>query len=137
MRNDTRSLQVRHIVQELSALPGGLAVDIVSKKLPRFGPADSESFYQVNTSTFPVGQVPDSVNVPPDTDEIIIRLHGSLERSQARDELVDELYSFFSSPDYHDNWDVRTHFKNGGAARSGYELTVFSNVPPATPEKLA
>ncbi len=137
MRNDTRAVQVRQIVQELASLPGGMAVEITAKKLPRFGPADLDSPYQVSTRVFTVQEIPESVSVPHDTDEVIIRLRGALGEPKAKAGLVDELHTFFSSPDLQDQWDLRTHFKNGSDPRPAYELTVFSHVPPAVPEKLA
>ena len=137
MRNDTQAMQAQQIVQQLATLPGGRAVDVIAKKLPQLGPGGTGTPYQVDTRRFDVQQIPEQFSIPTDSDELIIRLHGSLDEPQKKDALVDNLHKMFAQADLHDHWDVRTSFKINGDPKAAYELTVFSHLPPAMPEALA
>jgi hypothetical protein len=139
MINETRSVQLEQIVRHLAALPGGQAVDIFFRRLPRFGPWGLESGYQMDQRSFGTRDMPASVDIPADSDELLVRLRGLLppDEPQAKTALVDEFYSMFSDSELSNNWEVRTQFKNGGSQPPRYELTVFPHVKPAVAEPLA
>ena len=132
MRNDTRSAQVQQIVEQLCTLPGGRNLDIVAKKWPRVGPAETGSAYQVVRRSYAVQQLPQSVSVPDDSEEIVIRLRGEVEPPQVKDALVEELYAFFAADEMREHWDLRTRFEHAQDVGNAYELTVLSHLAPAT-----
>jgi hypothetical protein len=137
MKNDTQAAQVNQILRRLATLPGSQAVDVIAKKLPRLGPAEQDSPYHVSRRSFDVQQVPESFSIPSDSEEVIIRLHGSLGEGQAREALVDEFHAMFVGTELYQHWDVRAQFKLNGNPRAAYELTVFSHMSVTMPEPLA
>jgi hypothetical protein len=132
MKNDTRENQAQQIVHQLASLPGGQSLDVIEKKLPRIGPAETGSGYHVSTRSFTVRELPQALSIPSDSEEVIIRLHGSLDQGQVKDSLVSQLHSFFKARELHESWDVRAHFRKGRESAPEYELTVFSQTKPAT-----
>lgn len=132
MRNDTRAVEIRHIIQELASLRGGESVEITTTRWPRFGPAEPGTNYRVQKQRFAVQQIAESFEVPDGGDEIVIRLTGALEEPQARDDLLDQLNSFFTDESMKEHWDLRTRIKNGGPDKPTYEFTVLSHLPAAT-----
>jgi hypothetical protein len=137
MKNDTQAAQVRQILRQLATLPGSQAVDVIAKKLPRLGPAEQDSPYRVSRRSFDVQSLPEGFSIPSDSEEVIIRLHGSLDKGQAREALVDEFHAMFVGTELYQHWDVRAQFKLSDEPKASYELTVFSHMPVAVPQAFA
>jgi hypothetical protein len=132
MRNDTREKQAQQIVHQLASLPGGQSLDVISRKLPHLGPADAGSSYQVSKRSFAVCELPQTLPIPSDSEEVIIRLRGLLADGQVKGSLVSDLHDFFNASDLNEGWEVRAHLKKGRNDAPEYELTVFSQTRPAT-----
>ena len=137
MQHETRVVQVRQIMQGLASLPGGGNVDVISRKFPRVGPAEPGTPYQVSTQSFPVQEIPAAPTLSQDTDEVIIRLSGTLDEPQKRDSLVDQLHALFGKPELRSKWDVRTSFRTNGYPQLTYELTIISSAQTAWAGPLA
>jgi hypothetical protein len=129
MRNDTRVEQIQQILQRLASLPGGEAVDVISKRLPSHGPAETECSYHAMARSFSVGEVPQSLSIPSGTEEVTIRLRGRLPGDTAQDAIVEDLRTFLAESELHENWDVRSHFRNALDPAS-FELTLLTHQGP-------
>lgn len=125
--SQTRSDEVSRIVQALATLPGSLAMNVVARKYPRFGPGEPGRGFQQQSRSFGTDEVPEGLGLPADVEEVIITLKGTLPEPQAKDELVDQINEFFSDPDVAAYWDIRARFTQPNADYSQYELTIFRN----------
>ena len=77
MRNDTREQQIQQIIERLAGLPGGRSVDVISRRLPRTRP-DHQACFESRQRSFAIRELPPSIAVPVDVEEVIIRLRGQL-----------------------------------------------------------
>jgi hypothetical protein len=129
-------------MQGLASLPGGGKVDVISRKLPRVGPAEANTGYIVSTRSFQVEEIPQqqqscSSYVQPDSEEVIIRLRGRLEEPVKRSSLLNQLHQLFAEPDLRHHWDVRTYFKPNAQPELAYELMIVSHAAVSVPEPLS
>ena len=125
MNRQTRSNNVASIVQVLAASPGGTDVDVISKKFPRFGPAESGTTYEESKRSFRTTEIPAALSVPFDAEEIRITLHGVLPRPDVKDEVLTTVRAALASPCIDAHWDMRARFSHETQGPGPYEVTVF------------
>jgi hypothetical protein len=131
MRNDTREQQIQQIIERLAGLPGGRSVDVISKRLPRMR-ADQQACYESRRRSFAVKELPRSIAVPIDVEEVIIRLRGQLAEQHGHQTLAGEMSQFLQEMELLDKWDVRTHVTHG-EVEADFELTLLTReAHPAT-----
>jgi hypothetical protein len=119
--------EVSRIVQVLASLPGSMAMNVISRKFPRLGPAEPGTTYQEETKSFASDSIPDGLRVPADVEEVVITLQGTLPQANARNELVNQLNEFFDTSEIAGGWDVRAKFSVQPTDGHAYELTIFKN----------
>ena len=126
MNGDTRSNQAFQIVQALADLPGSQAINITTRRFPRFGPDPVGQMYQETTQLISVDQLPGALNVPADAEEVQIVLQGATEDAPLPSDLVAKLNEFFAESDIAGRWNVRAEVHRNGQAKQNYQLRVFS-----------
>jgi len=131
------SNQVSQIVQNLVGLQGSSDISIVSRRYPRIGPAESGVGYEEQSSHFTAATMPADVALPPDTDEVVIHLKGSLSSADLAGDLKQRVNDFMNEMEMMDTWDIRSHFHDQPSNKA-YQFTLFTNfVPRGGPVDLA
>jgi len=134
---DSLSNQVSQIVQSLVGLQGSSDISIISRRYPRFGPAESGAGFEEQASHFSTAQMPANVALPPDTDEVVIHVNGSMSHTDLASDLRQRVDDFVREMEIGDAWDVRSHFHDHPANKT-YQFTLFTNfVPGSGPVDLA
>ena len=118
-----QSLQAQLLVRGLAALPGGTAVNVVARKFPRLGPAEAGTGFEQEEKSFPCDRIPDSIPVPPNSDEIVITVQGVMNDPDIAETVRSQVDDLLSSPEMANYWDSRAKF---GRADAHYQVTVFT-----------
>jgi hypothetical protein len=115
------------ILNALCDLEGSTDFTVTHKRFPRLFPRTNVNSYEEKTYHFPAGDVPDWLIVPPDVEDVIVKIKGVLDRPNRCDAVVNELSRCLSNSDLSRDWDMRIEFRVSTEGRRMYELTVFTN----------
>jgi len=109
-----------------------LSVSVVSKRFPRFGPAESGTGYHEEVSRFAAADVPTPLPVGQSADEVVITFNGRRAEPEAKRHLVDEVNDFLGTAGYAAEWDFRAGTVIGADtsmdSATAFELTVFTSM---------
>ncbi len=125
--SDPRSQEVTQILHELVGLPGSEAVSVLARRFARYGPAESGMGYQEDVHSFEKDELPEELNLPLDSDEIVITCRGALPQPELATELMDEIERIRQSPCWSTGWDVRAHIPRRAEPARDYRLTIFTS----------
>jgi len=126
MRRNCCSSQVVDLLHSLAAIPGSIELRLRARQFARLGPADPGSSYQERIDSFRPDHLPDSVDLPPDPDEIAVTVEGSLPDGTAADPIIDDLDDFVHAH-LGAEWDLRAHVPGCESSQRGFTFTVFMN----------
>ena len=122
--------EIERIIKAVADLPGMSSVHLFSRRLPGFGPATGEKFYEDRAVFLPPGEArlasADRLAVCPDADDVIITLHGVIEDSRAREELRAAVHELPHRLNFGSKWDVRLQFRGVVAESEHFEVRIFT-----------
>ena len=134
MSGEQKTQEVTKLVHALAHLPGSRAVNVMARRLARISPTEHGANYDEKSGSYPITDLPASVSIPADTEEIIITLRGNLDQPESKTDLMRELDDFFGASGVGGDWGMIVDLPDARKEQLVYELTVFTNVmtnPPA------
>lgn len=119
--------EVGRILQALATLPGGRDLDVFVRRFPRHDPASPWTTHEEQRWHLEPAQMPATLPIPENAEEIVITLKGALTANHDKPELNHKLDELFGASCIGTEWEVRTAFTEPRDAAGDYELTVFQN----------
>jgi hypothetical protein len=120
--------QTDQIIRRLAQIQGSVSLRVVTRRFPRFGPAELGTGFHQSQFEIACGQVPPAIKLPPDADEIRITLQGALDSGMARPQLKQAVCAAIAGPTLPAVWDFRVHFSNQTDGNSSYQVNVSSDI---------
>jgi len=126
--NDALLVDTHRIVAQLAQFQGAAVLNVVARCYPRFGPAEDGAGFRQFQCGFPCDDVPKTLEVPSDADEVAVTMQGALGEGIAKPEFRKAVEEAIATPALSGEWDVRVYFDSREQNSSGYQVKVFTTL---------
>jgi len=126
MNADPQSHDAAEIIRGLSSLPGGISVEVTSKRFPRLGPAEPGTGYVQEEQSFDLHHLPDDLPIPNGMDEIVITMQGTLDGEDSTLSLLTRVNSVLGSVSTNTCWEARTFLGATHTRPRPYKINLFT-----------
>jgi hypothetical protein len=120
------SSQVLELLGSLAQIPGSAQIQVRARRFSRVMPTQHAQYYQEVRASFPADDLPATISIPPNPDEIDVTVHGLLPADAAPAGVVGKLEDFV-----HDHlgtqWDLRVDLPAAQSSDRDFHLNVFMN----------
>jgi hypothetical protein len=128
MNADPQSHDAAEIIRGLSSLPGGISVQVTSKRFPRRGPAEPGTGFMQQEQSFDLHHLPDDLPIPGGMDEIIITMQGALDVEDSTLGLLTRVNSVLGSVSTSTCWEARTFLGATHVQPRPYKINLFTEL---------
>jgi hypothetical protein len=133
MNADPQSHDAAEIIRGLSSLPGGISVQVTSKRFPRRGPAEPGTGFMQQEQSFDLHHLPDDLPIPGGMDEIIITMQGALDVEDSTLGLLTRVNSVLGSVSTSTCWEARTFLGATHVQPRPYKINLFTELVSRPP----
>ena len=126
------SSEVMELLGSLATIPGSAQIHLRARRFSRVMPTQQNQVYQEVRSSFRVDDLPQTIPMPPNPDEIDVTVQGLLPPDAQPEHVLGQVEDFV-----HDHlgleWDLRVDLPASQSGDRDFRLSVFTHYPVPHP----